>query len=340
MYSSHQIELIVFKSVSEETTELLSEIKAQHICEITDRGQKLNIRTMAYSDLENVRTNWTRLEGWSAMRGALAVTYKIDPQGFYLLEKNNEKIASISIVSYPDMKFSFIAFFVVPQALRGLGYGGLLLNKTVEYSQKQRGITSFGLNCLESMSPMYKKWGFETKYIDTIWKFTAKSAVNFTNNDLKQNIVSILDQDLMHKLIAYDKAVFGTNRSAYLQNNINKVTTTTSIYKQDGNIRGYGIISLREPANPEPYTSYRIGPVYADDMDIAKNIVDSLLVTVNLQANEYVVLETPGNNKAATELAKDLNFEKVIDMHKMYKGEEPSHDASRIFCYSSLVTGG
>src|SRR5581483_1156075 len=73
----------------------------------------LTIRTMSLPELVATRENWLVQEGWPGIRNTLAATYANDPEGFYLLEKDGNKIASISVVTYPAINFAYIGFYVV-----------------------------------------------------------------------------------------------------------------------------------------------------------------------------------------------------------------------------------
>ena len=92
----------------------------------------------------------------------------------------------------------------------------------------------------------------------------------------------------------------------------------TIISQDSGKINGYGVISEREPAVIEKHKSYKVGPLYADNTEIADTILENILTIA--KPGESVYLETPGNNSAAAPLIKALEFERIGVQFKMFKG--------------------
>lgn len=301
-----------------------------------DPSNALRIRSMSLAELVEIRENWLIPEGWPGMKGTLTAAYANDPDGFYLLEKEGQKIASISVVTYPQIKLAYIGFYVVTKPFRGQGYGKLLITKTMEYASTKLGITSFGLNCVENTVPMYEQHGFKVATVDEIWKYTATSDTKQTTN-VATNLNNI-DQNLLAQIIAFDATILGAQRKAYLTEFLFKPSTITVIAQEDGKIQGYGVISEREPAIAEPNKSYRVGPLYANDADIAQGLLKQLITVA--QTNESVYLETPGNNPDAVKMVKALGFEKIGQQAKLFKGAVPDFAVSSMFCYNSIAIGG
>lgn len=310
--------------------------------EIIMQNSNLRIRNMAFPELNKIRESWLVNEGWPAVKHGLPATYSLDPDGFYCLEKEQETIASISFVAYPEIKMAYVGFYVVPPTYRGQGYGKTIFKMAESFTTANRDITTIGLNCHNSMSAMYNKWGFRTVTVDDIWKLTAtdESPVKKSKNLLVNNIASSRHEAMLDALVNYDASVFGTKRFDFLYKFINKPETITAIYTDGEVIKGYGIISSRLPAKAEPHNSYRIGPLYANDLDIARSLLQQLVESINLKSQESVFLETPGNNPASEKMLTMFEFQKIASMDKMYKGTEPKFDTKKMFCYTSLATGG
>ena len=77
-------------------------------------GSVLRVRTMTYAELVETRSTWAKNEGWPSVRWSMPAIYNADPEGFYFLEKCGdngiERVASISVVTYPLISFAFIDF--------------------------------------------------------------------------------------------------------------------------------------------------------------------------------------------------------------------------------------
>jgi predicted GNAT family N-acyltransferase len=298
---------------------------------------KIRIRTISLTELVAIRDNWLVAEGWPSIKYTLAATYANDPEGFYVLEKDGEKIASISVVTYPETNSAYIGFYVVTKPYRGQGYGKLIINKTIEYSMQQRGINSFGLNCITSAVPMYQNYGFTVVTVDDFWRYTMPQA---GKGQADQELVQLdsLHANLFTDLVNYDYSILHAHRTEFLNNFLHKPCTTTVLAQTDGKINGYGVMSEREPATADLNKSFRIGALYADDIGTAKNILQQLMANVKL--GESVFVESPGNNPAAAALMQDLGFEKTGAQAKMFKGVMPNFAVERMFCYNSVAIGG
>lgn len=303
-----------------------------------DSNNGLSIRTMSLPELVETRENWLVPEGWPGIKNVLAAAYANDQEGFYLLEKDGDKIASISAVTYPEIKFAYIGFYLVIKSMRGQGYGKFLINKAMEYTAVNRRVSAFGLNCVETTVSMYQSYGFQVVTTDKFWKFTKSDSALKDFVDASVLKINTLDQELLADLIKYDASVLKAQRKEFLPSFLLKPGTMTLISQNDGIIDGYGVLSVRDPVIPESFTSYRIGPLYADNADTAYAILRQLLSI--LDVNESVYLETPGNNYAAAELIQSLGFIETGFQPKMFKGQVPDFDVARMFCYSSIAIGG
>ena len=293
------------------------------------------LRNQTFADVEHTRDTLMRAEGWSGMLHFWPIIYAVDQNGYYMLLQNNKKIASISMVSYPGIKFAYVGMFIVDKKFRGQGFGKMLFEKILNHTLTNRGITTIGLNCYEAMSPLYRRLGFETHTVDGIWKLTG-----FNVKPIDTIQLSTLSTPMLSKLIAYDATVFSTTRGEFLRGMVLK-PNTVSVFAEEGNqIQGYGIMSQRDPAQPEAAISYRIGPLYANNKEIANELLQRLVAAVNLLPEQAVYLEAPDNNIDALEILMQFGFKRVASMDKMYLGTPPKVAEAKIFGYTSLAFGG
>jgi hypothetical protein len=317
----------------------LTDSQQSIIKKIKSDNEMLTVRNMSFSEVEEVRVNWAKKENWPGIKNGMFATYQLDPSGFYCLENSKGKLASLSAVTYPSMKTAYLGFFIVPAELRLKRYGSLLFKTVLEHTREQRGILSFGLNCFETMSPMYYKWGFKTIMVDNIWRLTMASNSERSSSKTIKELDTIQETEFQ-KLVSYDESVFGSQRKAFLQSFIYKPGTTLAVcYQNNSNVQGYAVLSEREPPKPELHNSYRVGPWYADNATIAKELLEKLLIVTDLKQNEQVYLETTENNIKATEIVKALHFQQIAKLDKMFKGAGQSQNFNKVFGYSSLVTG-
>ena len=327
--------LLIFKSPPTKTFTYPDLPRALNVI-FEDPVKSVRIRSMSLSELVETREKWLIPEGWPGMKFTLTATYANDRDGFYLLEKDGQKIASISVVTYPEIKFAYIGFYIVTKPFRNQGYGKLLITKTMQHTTEKLGITAFGLNCVESAVSMYQKYGFTVTTVDEFWKYTAVEHASKPINEIIN--LNNLDQNLLRDVIDFDASVLGAQRTGFITEFLFKPNTVIVIVQEDDKIQGYGIISEREPAIVEQYKSYRIGPLYANDTDLAQAILKQLITVA--EPHESVFLETPGNNIDAVALVKLFGFERTGVQPKMFKGIATNLDIKKVFCYSSIAIGG
>jgi predicted GNAT family N-acyltransferase len=309
---------------------------ARTITPVIYKQDNLVLRNQALTDIEHTRDTLMRAEGWSGMLHFWPTLYATDPNGFYMLERNEEKVASISMVAYPKIRFAYVGMYVVPKELRGQGFGKIIFKQVLKHTEANRDITSVGLNCYAAVSPLYKALGFETYTVDDIWKLSGYIA----KQPAASNALAEVSESMLTKVIDYDATVFGTERSIFLQGLISKANTASVFAEENNQMHGYGVISQRAPAQPEPTTSYRIGPIYARNQKIASELLERLIAAVDLQPEQSVFIESPGTNPAAAEMLTQFGFSRVASMNKMYRGTPPKFAEEQMFSYSSLAFGG
>lgn len=327
------MQLLIFKTAATVTDLNMPIITATPVISEKDG---IILRNQSFSDIEDTRDTLMRAEGWAGMLHAWPALFALDPAGFYMLERNEAKLASISMVTYPNIKLAYVGMYVVPKELRGQGFGRLIFEKVLEHTENTRGAVSIGLNCFSAMSPLYFKYKFQTHTVDSIWKLTG----HFTTATKDTQYMNGISESIFNELANYDTCVFGDSRTKYLRGMINKPNTVTVLAKNHDQVLGYGIISQRDPAQPETNNSYRIGPLYASNQSIADEILQKLIETVNLTDVQSVFIESPGSNQEATEILTRYGFKQAASLDKMYRGDPPKFAENQIFGYSSLAFGG
>ncbi len=296
----------------------------------------LHIRTMTFDEVEWSRIEWAgKGEGWSSSVGGLLPNYNQDNEGFYIMELNGEKMGSISMITYPGLKMAYVGYFIIREPHRGKGFGRILFEEVLNYTQNIRGVNTFGLTSVESATPLYEKFGFQTYTQDNFWSLKLDSKDNQAEiNDEKLKDISLFPKALYD----YDKAVYGDSRPNFLHAVCSKPSTITIVCEEEGKITGYGVLHERIPAKPEPNKSYRIGPMYANNLATAADILKALIASAT-QTPSTIYLETPDTNPTAAKLMSELGFTKYITMPKMYRGSPPKQVEMKIFCYSSVAFG-
>src|SRR5260221_1989686 len=86
----------------------------------------LHIRVMRPDEIA-LAADWAAAEGWNPGLDDAACFVTVDPDGFFIGELDGAPAATISCVNY-DVRFAFLAFYIVRGDLRGRGYGLRMCN--------------------------------------------------------------------------------------------------------------------------------------------------------------------------------------------------------------------
>ena len=100
-------------------------------------------------------------------------------------------------------------------------------------------------------------------------------------------------------------------------------------YTNDNKILGYAVIRKAE-------MGYKIGPLFANDENIAEELFKSCL---SFAPNDLVFLDIPTTNENAVSLVKKYKGKYVFECGRMYFGEIPKIDINNIYGITSFELG-
>ena len=85
------------------------------------------------------------------------------------------------------------------------------------------------------------------------------------------------------------------------------------------------------------YQGYKIGPLFADNMDIADKLYRHLITGAEKEAVVY--LDVPESQPGALALARKYDMKEIFATTRMYSREEPNLAQERIFGVTSFELG-
>jgi len=127
----------------------------------------------------------------------------------------------------------------------------------------------------------------------------------------------------------YDRQMFPARREAFLQSWINQAIAVALSYVEDDQLKGFGVIR-------ECYQGYKVGPLFADNAEIAIQIWQALLSKID---RGPVYLDVPEPNQAAIDLVKQFTMRTVYACIRMYSKCEPDIDLQRIYGITTFELG-
>ena len=278
---------------------------------------KFLVRRMTRSELNTVIA-WAETEGWNPGRDDADSFYNTDPQGFFVGVLNQEVIGAISAVAY-DQSYGFIGFYLVKPEYRGRGYGYAIWQEAMAYM----GDRNVGLDGLIVQQANYEKSGFQVAYRHIRYETEGGGEYPHYPGLVDLSTVSLTE------LAKYDRLVFPSDRMQFLQNWLIPAGRFALGVISDNQLVGYGVI---RPS----YQGFRIGPLFANNRQIAEVLLDGLLAKVD---NEPVFIDVPDINPEAIALVTSRNMNTVFPAARMYTKGSPNLYLERIFGVTSLELG-
>ena len=276
------------------------------------------IKNMTRADLD-VAIEWAAAEGWNPGQYDAEVFFATDPNGFFMAWEDGRPIGTIAAVRYAPEKFGFVGFFIVVSDKRGGTVGPALAEVALRYLHGY----NIGQDGVLAKVKNYSTAGFKLAYSNFRYGGLVANGKGAENS-----AVQAIRQENFADICAYDRQCFPAARRVFLGNWFCQPETWTAMYKDNG-IRGYGVIRRCR-------SGYKIGPLFADNADIAEQLF--LALTKNM-SGEQIFLDVPETNAAAVDLAERLQLQPVFATARMYNNGEPMLAIDKIFGVTTFELG-
>jgi GNAT superfamily N-acetyltransferase len=262
---------------------------------------------------------WAKNEGWNPGRYDAGSFYNTDPAGHFMGFLSGMPVGCISAVAY-DKAFGFLGLYIVRPEYRGKGYGIQLW----EHALKHLGTRKIGLDGVVARQQDYKKYGFKLAYRNLRYGGNvADSGMAISKNIVELASVNIDD------IVKYDDEMFPAPRRNFLAEWLSQKDAKTLGYvSHNAKLSGYGVIR-------QCITGHKIGPLFADDEEIAEQLFCALTKSVS----GPVFIDIPEGNENALRLAKRAGMKQVFETARMYNFKNPDLPISRIYGVTTLELG-
>lgn len=279
------------------------------------RTDSFTIRRMMRPDVE-LALDWAAAEGWNPGLHDAHCFHAADPDGFVIAYLGNEPVGCISVVAYDD-SFGFLGLYIVRPEFRGKGYGLKLWKAGMAYL----GDRNIGLDGVVAQQPNYKKSGFRLAYRNIRYEGSGQ--------DTMPSGMTALSAVPFDVLCAYDSALFPVPRPRFLRAWIAQPDAVGYAVMRGGRLAGYGLL---RPCR----RGWKIGPLFADDADIAERLLHAL--GSHAQGMPFY-LDVPETNPAAVMLAEQSGMTKVFETARMYTKQAPALPLERLFGVTTFELG-
>jgi len=275
------------------------------------------IENMSAADVETA-IHWAGREGWNPGLHDGELFYTADNNGFFKGVLDGRIIATGSAVIYSD-DYAFCGLYIVDPDYRGKGYGLALTKARLEYCRDR----NVGIDGVLENVKIYERIGYVPYYENCRYSAVAPSA-----RSSPDQIVPIAELDF-DTLLRYDRQCFPAHRDTFLNAWINQPGAAALAYIDGGQLKGYGV-------RRRCLSGYKIGPLFADNRDIAECLLDALTADI---AGENFYLDTPETNTDAIAIAESRGMGKVFATARMYQKGLPDLSYEKIFGITTFELG-
>lgn len=287
----------------------------------------MDIRPATKQDLEVV-IEWAEDEGWNPGVDDLNVFYNTEPDGFLVGLVDGEIASSISVIKYAN-NYSFLGFYIVHPNFRGRGIG---------LSTWQAGIDrlsdhTIGLDGVLEQQENYLRSGFKFASNNIRYQGIPDIVKTADKHNVDRTIVRAIKPNDIALLNELDQECFGADRAHFLRMWLSDKAPKlrqTMIAITDEKIMGFGTIRKCSEG-------FKIGPLFAENVEAAELIFLKLVNAV--PPLSQITLDISELNEHAFNLVKKYNLEPVFSTARMYRGETPYINWSKVFGITSFELG-
>jgi Acetyltransferase (GNAT) domain len=269
-------------------------------------------------DEVGLAVGWAASEGWNPGLHDAETFLAADPQGFFVAKVDRQPVATLAAVRYGE-RFGFLGLYITTPDKRGSGYG-LTVWRAGRAHLAGRLV---GLDAVLEQEKTYARDGFVTDHRTTRHVLASTSSLPAAHRPM----VDARELPL-ETLAAYDRHLFPSQRSAFLAAWITMPDARSLAVMESDQMVGWG--ALRSCIQ-----GHKVGPLFADDSDIANDLFCALAADVV----GPVYLDIPDPNAAGRALATRHGMTPVFSTVRMYDGPPPVLELERIFGVTTLELG-
>ncbi|MDX7987494.1 hypothetical protein FE392_09145 [Xenorhabdus sp. 12] len=265
--------------------------------------------------------HWANAENWNLSAGDTARFFNVEPNGFFIVYRDNQPISSMSMVNYSD-SYAFAGNFIIAPEFRNNVCGAKVWDPTIAYAEHR----TIGMDGNWDRTRLYEKRGF------AIHHRNVRLSGDITRKIIPPAGAVPITPDNIDEVIQYDAECVGVHRGALLFDWFwGKERYGFCTYSQTGIS---GVIGIRRS-----YDGYRIGPFHADNSEVLETLTLTALALVPTGESVSVdIPETNGNDFLL--LAHEHGLRKLFHTYRMYKGNTvPKGRQDKVKATASLELG-
>ncbi len=242
-----------------------------------------------------------RKNNWNQVENDWRLLLHVSPDGCRVIKHEEKVVGSVSTISYHRL-FSWVGMLLVDPAFQRRGIGSKLLHAAMEILSDEETIK---LDATPAGRELYLQMHFKDEYPLMRMQASAIKPPSVNNERIEP-----MEEKDMVMVSSMDLLVFGADRSPLLNAFRNAASSFAFIAKQKEKLVGYCF-------GRKGYHSDQLGPIIADDVEIAKDLAVAAMHQLN---KKPVIIDTLQHNNKWTGWLKAIGFTEQRPFIRMYKG--------------------
>ncbi len=272
----------------------------------------IRLRTLRNEDF--VFANKLReIAGWNQTLNDWQRFISLSPDGCFVVEWKGEVAGTATTTCY-GQDLAWIGMVLVHPDFRRRGLGQALLEHCIHHLREVKKIRCVKLDATPEGLPLYEKLGFNAEW--SLKRWVGHGGGNTENCP---------HDEITDKALALDRSIFAADRSLLLKSLVQGGMASR--------VQADASFGLMRPGMAATYLGALSPANENSGLAIARELIDCA-------PKDLVFWDLPDINQAATQLAKDLNFEAKRDLQRMYLGDnKQAGDPRRMFGISEPGLG-
>jgi GNAT superfamily N-acetyltransferase len=242
-----------------------------------------------------------RASGWNHTAEDWELLLARSGDGCRVAVLDRRVVGTATAVTY-EGRFAWIGMVLVDVTLRGRGIGRALLHEALA----RLGPVPARLDATPKGHPLYLALGFVEER--RLWRLTSPAAPSGVGGDCRE--VRPMRRDDLDAVAAWDRFVFGADRRPLLEWARESAPGLALVVDRGASLEGYCL-------GRHGHRFLQVGPVVADDMDVAASLVDACR---RRSPEASLAIDVPATPAPWSARLAEMGFIEQRPFIRMYRG--------------------
>jgi GNAT superfamily N-acetyltransferase len=254
--------------------------------------------------------------GWNQTAADWRRFLERSPKGCFVAEVGAQICGTVTTIAFED-RFAWIGMVLVDPEYRGRGFGTALLERAIRYLD-ELDLSALKLDATPQGRPLYEKLGFRSEYEIGRWTRRQPPGAAKPLTGVRESA----SPALLESICAFDRQVFGADRSGLLMSLHEEAPELTLGMLKDGALAGYALGRRGSFAD-------HLGPWIASDPETARQLLEAFLAG---SSQETQIADCLGEHAATGELLKSFGFRYTRPLIRMFRGSNDYPGRPELLC--------